>query len=646
MRGSNGRPVPGMSDAPSVGGDPRSTTSADALGDEISPPQPNRLDVVMAALSVVLVGGLFLDLWAHNHGRVDESFLTPWHGFLYAGAALFGAVLFNEATRGRRAGKPISRSLPAGYGLSLVGAALFLGAGLVDLGWHEVFGFEVGTESLLSPSHLLLATAGIFMVAGPLRSAWWHGTPGTFPSWLRWVLPLTMLLSILTSFTAYAHPAVDTWPAAVPINTAQRSALLLVDADGGNQTRVQLDIAEDVWLPAPLPDGSQIVVSAANGEEGSLFRLGADGSNPQMLWGGQGRFNHPAVSPDGTRIAFTANADDGNAEIYVVPIDGGDPTRLTNDSAIDWGPAWSADSESITFVSTRDGDADLYVITAEGGDPVRLTDFDGNEGAPEWSPDGTQIAFESDMDGDYEIYVMQAGGTGVSPLTANNAFDGGPAWSPDGKSIAFMSDRDGNTELYVGDIQGNEPTNLTRNAAADEAWGGIAWMPDGSTILTNTSGWNRADQEPFVRENLGVSALLIQAALAAGVLLLILRHGPLPVGALTVILTINGALMTVFSDTYWYVLPAAAAGVVGDAIGINMRKQDPARRARVLSAAVPATWYALYLLVVGIGEGGLGWSIHMTLGAPFLAGAVGLLMSLLVFPGPIAQRAEPNGRMQ
>jgi len=73
--------------------------------------------------------------------------------------------------------------------------------------------------------------------------------------------------------------------------------------------------------------------------------------------------------------------------------------------------------------------------------------------------------------------------------------------------------------------------NLTRNAAADEAWGGIAWMPDGSTIVTNTSGWSRADEEPFVRENLGISSLLIQGALLAGVLLLMLRHGPLPVGA-------------------------------------------------------------------------------------------------------------------
>ncbi len=179
-----------------------------------------------------------------------------------------------------------------------------------------------------------------------------------------------------------------------------------VNLDSGAQTRVPVDAAENVWLPDPLPDGTRIVVSAANGADGSLLVLAADGSAPVSLWRGQGRFNHPAVSPDGTRIAFTAEIDDGNSEIFMIPIEGGEPRRLTNDPGIDWGPTWSTDSETITFVSDRDGDADLYIVTVDGGDPVRLTDFAGSEGAPDWSPDGSWIAFESDMDGDYEIYIV------------------------------------------------------------------------------------------------------------------------------------------------------------------------------------------------------------------------------------------------
>ncbi|HEY6627890.1 MAG TPA: hypothetical protein VI193_02775, partial [Acidimicrobiia bacterium] len=103
-------------------------------------PNPSRLDVAMGVLSVLLVGGFFIDLWAHSHGRVDDTFFTPWHGLLYAAAGLFGGVLFGLALRGRRNGAPWSRSLPPGYGLSLVGAGLFLASGLADLVWHELFG--------------------------------------------------------------------------------------------------------------------------------------------------------------------------------------------------------------------------------------------------------------------------------------------------------------------------------------------------------------------------------------------------------------------------------------------------------------------------------------------------------------------------
>ena len=55
-----------------------------------------RLVTAIPVLAIVIVGGFFIDLWAHSHGRVDESFFTPWHGMLYAAAgqpALSDALL-------------------------------------------------------------------------------------------------------------------------------------------------------------------------------------------------------------------------------------------------------------------------------------------------------------------------------------------------------------------------------------------------------------------------------------------------------------------------------------------------------------------------------------------------------------------------
>jgi hypothetical protein len=62
--------------------------------------------------------------------------------------------------------------IPVGYGLGLVGAGLFVAGGIADGAWHTMFGVEVGVAALLSPSHLLLLTAGLLMVTSPVRSAW------------------------------------------------------------------------------------------------------------------------------------------------------------------------------------------------------------------------------------------------------------------------------------------------------------------------------------------------------------------------------------------------------------------------------------------------------------------------------------------
>jgi len=51
------------------------------------------LDWALAILSALFVGGLFLDGWAHTHGRVDQSFFTPWHAVFYAGYAMTASAL-------------------------------------------------------------------------------------------------------------------------------------------------------------------------------------------------------------------------------------------------------------------------------------------------------------------------------------------------------------------------------------------------------------------------------------------------------------------------------------------------------------------------------------------------------------------------
>ena len=128
-------------------------------------------DLAAALLGTWVVGGLFLDGWAHVNQPGLETFFSPWHAVFYAGFLVSVAVLARLVGRFQR-GRFDPALVPAGYGLGLVGVALFVAGGVADGAWHTAFGVEVGVAALLSPSHLLLLAGGLLMVTSPVRSAW------------------------------------------------------------------------------------------------------------------------------------------------------------------------------------------------------------------------------------------------------------------------------------------------------------------------------------------------------------------------------------------------------------------------------------------------------------------------------------------
>ncbi len=167
-------------------------------------PPSRRFDWLLIVLSLWFVGGLFLDGWAHTHGRTDESFFTPWHGVLYSGHMAVLVTLSAYALR--------FRALPAGYGLSLIGAGLFLLSGLGDLIWHETFGIEQSIEALYSPTHLGLAISGLMIVTGGLRAGWARPerAPGVFAQ-LPALLSLALGLAWVMFFTQPTSPLANSW---------------------------------------------------------------------------------------------------------------------------------------------------------------------------------------------------------------------------------------------------------------------------------------------------------------------------------------------------------------------------------------------------------------------------------------------------
>ncbi|MFZ5903233.1 MAG: protein kinase domain-containing protein [Chloroflexota bacterium] len=178
----------------------------------------------------------------------------------------------------------------------------------------------------------------------------------------------------------------------------------------------------------------------------------------------------------GMWIAFNSRRA-GNADIYLVDLNGDNLTQLTENNAHDLYPAWSPDGKYLAYQTNAGGDQELAIIDIATKKISTLTRDECNEWAPAWSPDGEWIAFYSDCGGERNIYKMRADGSDWQQLTfGSGSYSWFPSWSPDGTKITFTSNRSGRYQVFVMNADGNN-----QHALAD---GCVSYFsPDGSQIL-------------------------------------------------------------------------------------------------------------------------------------------------------------------
>jgi Tol biopolymer transport system component len=174
---------------------------------------------------------------------------------------------------------------------------------------------------------------------------------------------------------------------------------------------------------------------------GHLYRIPADGGKPSVIdTGFATRVNNDhGISPDGTMLAISDGSQgDHKSMVYVVPIGGGTPRRITEKSPSYW-HGWSPDGKTLAFCGERNGNFDVYTIPAAGGEETRLTTAEGLDDGPEFSPDGKYIYFNSVRTGTMQIWRMKPDGSEQEQVTSDDLNNWFPHLSPDGQRMVFVT---------------------------------------------------------------------------------------------------------------------------------------------------------------------------------------------------------------
>ncbi len=278
-----------------------------------------------------------------------------------------------------------------------------------------------------------------------------------------------------------------------------------------------LDLLHAVGRPSPTPDGTRAVVAVsypdldADRPTSELWVVSADGGDSYPLTAGPGD-SAPAVSPDGSAVAFLRATEGAPPQIHLVGLDGGEPIRLTDQSLGAGPPAWSPDGRRLAWSArvpedgrygTEDADGDTRDSDAEP--PRLIREFNYRLDHLGFTRDRRQHLFVADVP---ERHAEPGSSSPDLPVDLHQLTDGDyddvdPAWSPDGRALAFVSARhetcevDLRSAVYVVDAsppEGDGTSDPSAVTGGDLAANGTAWLADGRlAVLANEVGTTGLD---------------------------------------------------------------------------------------------------------------------------------------------------------
>ena len=246
------------------------------------------------------------------------------------------------------------------------------------------------------------------------------------------------------------------------------NTLWVFDTDSMTSAQVPLDrnIVPSVGTTVWRPDGEWIVFEGGFSLNSQIYTVRPDGSGLRRITDGSGDLVNPAVSADGTKVAYQQVY--GN--VYISNFDGSG--RIDTGYGIDM-VGFSPDGTKMVgcnwAIAGGGYNSDLFIRDLAGGGLTKITSRpDGTAYVwPAWSPDGSKIAAVFAHNGQHDIVVLNPDGTRITNLTLDWTSDEhGQSWTPDGQYLLFTSNHDGDSGVWVMRPDGTSRQKLISGGAA------------------------------------------------------------------------------------------------------------------------------------------------------------------------------------
>ena len=250
-------------------------------------------------------------------------------------------------------------------------------------------------------------------------------------------------------------------------------------------------LAVDGRIEAPnwAPSGAWLLVNG----EGRVYRVLLDKPELHAIDTGPAiRCNNDhGLTPDGQGLILSSHHDGEGSQIYVMPVSGG-ALRKVSPEAPSWWHGISPDGRVLTYVAARMGRPviDVYTLPLDGGNETRLTFGEGHCDGPDYSPDGTRIYYNCDRTGHAQIWVMAADGSGQRQLFADDRVNWFPHPSPDGRHLLYLAFPPGTeghppdlpVALVLSDPDGGNRRRIREFIGGQGTINVPCWAPDSSAF--------------------------------------------------------------------------------------------------------------------------------------------------------------------